>query len=101
MDGLQVSFSLVPECKVVDGSVEVLTRLYPQDGENYALAEVSLPEFRPKPQTPQPQTKVLPLAYFSADVYMPLIAKSMYRKGKQKWKSMEQNAIRENKSNTQ
>jgi len=99
-DRLDFSFSLVPECKVVNANGEILTRLIPQDGEAFAAAELTLAETRPKPDKQQPESQVTPLAYFSADVYMPMIAKSVYRKGKKKWRKMEGNAASEFKSTT-
>ena len=97
-DRLDFSFSLVPECKVVSANGEVLTRLTPRDGEAFAAAELTLAESQSKPDKPQPESQVPPLAFFSADVYMPMIAKSVYRKGKKKWRNMERNATSESKS---
>lgn len=87
-DQMHLSFRLVPECKVVNADGEVLTRLLPKDGETFTLAEVPLTEPSPKPQNSQPGSPVLPLAYFSADIYMPMVTKSMYLKGKRKWGSI-------------
>jgi hypothetical protein len=99
-DRLDFSFSLVPECKVVSANGQVLTRLTPQDGEAFAAAELTLAESQPKPDKPQPESQVTQLAYFSADVYMPMIAKSVYREGKKKWRYMQGNTSSESKSNT-
>ncbi|MGD9316055.1 MAG: carbon-nitrogen hydrolase family protein [Anaerolineae bacterium] len=85
-DRLQMVCNMVHECKVVDGSGKVLAGLAKEDGEAVALATVSLAEAKAKPQEPQPGSGLPKLAYWLSDVYLPALAKSVYRQGQRRWR---------------
>lgn len=86
---LQMSCDMVHQCKVVDASGKVLAELTKKDGEAFTLARVCLAESRPTPQEPQPASLIRRLSYFLSDVYLPAIAKSVYREGQRQWRSLQ------------
>lgn len=86
-DGLKMSCDLVPECKILDSSGEVLTRLANEDGEAYIQAEVKLPKEKTFPKKPQPKSLITGASYFLADVFLPAINKPVYRKGQRQWRN--------------
>lgn len=88
-DRLQMSCDMVHECKIVDASGQVLARLAKEDGEAFTLARVCLAESRPAPQEPQPASSIRRLSYFLSDLYLPAIARSVYRQGQRQWKSVQ------------
>jgi predicted amidohydrolase len=83
---LQMSCHMVHECKIVDGSGKVLARLAEEDGEAFALATVWIAGAKQKPQQPQPASGLPRLAYLLSDVYLPALAKSVYREGQRRWR---------------
>jgi len=85
-DQLQMSCHMVHECKIVDDSGKVLARLAEEDGESFALATVWLAGAKPNPQKPQPASGLPRLAYLLSDVYLPALAKSVYREGQRRWR---------------
>jgi hypothetical protein len=84
---LQMSCDLVQECKILDNSGEILTRLSKEDGETFIMAEVKLPPSKISPQNPQPASLIPGTSYFLADVFIPAIMKPVYRRGQRQWKS--------------
>jgi predicted amidohydrolase len=84
----QMSCDMVHKCKVVDASGEVLAELAKEDGEAFALSEVSLAESKPSPRKPQPASLVPKRVYFLSDVLLPTITKSVYREGQRQWTSV-------------
>jgi predicted amidohydrolase len=85
---MQMSCDMTHKCKVVDASGEVLAELAKEDGEAFALAEVSLAESKPSPQEPQPASLVPKRVYFLSDVLLPTITKAVYREGQRQWKGI-------------
>ena len=90
---LQMSCDMVHQCKVVDAGGQVLSGLTREDGEAYTLAQVSLSGSRPTPQEPQPASSIRRLSYFLSDLYLPTIAKSVYREGQRHWKAAFRQAV--------
>jgi len=79
---------MVHRCKVVDAHCEVLAELTEDDGEAFALAEVSLADPRPRPSQRQPPSLMAGSTYFLSDVLLPAIAVPVYRKGRRWWRSL-------------
>jgi hypothetical protein len=77
----------VQECKILDNSGEILTRLSKEDGETFIMAEVTLPPSKISPQDPQPASLIPGTSYFLADVFIPAIMKPVYRRGQRQWKN--------------
>ena len=89
-NGMQMSCESVQECKIIDSSGEILTRLTAEDGESFTIAEVQRPATREAPKTAQPATPIPKMSYLFADRLLPMIVKPVYRKGQRFWRSMEQ-----------
>jgi hypothetical protein len=84
---IQMTSDLVQECKILDSSGEVLTKLSKEDGEAFTLASVNLAQSKISPQNPQPASLIPRTSYFLADVFLPAITKPVYRKGQRLWKN--------------
>jgi predicted amidohydrolase len=80
-DRLQMSCSMVPGCKVVDAAGRSLAELAQEQGEAYALAEVSLADRLPSPCEPQPPSRLPVTAYLLSDVILPASCIPDYRRG--------------------
>ena len=78
---LQVTYTFVQGCKVVDAEGMVLTELTQAQGETFTVAEVILPEKRPVPRGAQPKPPVPLPAYWISDVLLPGLALPVYRRG--------------------
>ncbi len=85
---VEASYDMVHRCKVVDAHCEVLAELTEDDGEAFALAEVSLADPRPRPTQRQPASLMAGSTYFLSDVLLPAIAVPVYRKGRRWWRSL-------------
>ncbi|UCG26160.1 MAG: carbon-nitrogen hydrolase family protein [Chloroflexota bacterium] len=86
-NGMEMSFDLVHECKILDADGRIVARLAEEDGERYTLAEVRLAQSPPVPQAPQPPSLAPGIAYFLADTFLPAIAAAVYRRGQRRWRS--------------
>jgi len=80
-DELQMACDMIPGCKVVDASGHVIAERTQAEGEGFTLAEVALPDTRPSPRGNQPEIRLPWMAYFNADILIPLLMRSVYRKG--------------------
>ncbi|MBN1979840.1 MAG: carbon-nitrogen hydrolase family protein [Anaerolineae bacterium] len=80
-DRMEISCDLVQGCKVVGAGGQVLSELSQEEGEAFALSEVSLTDQKPVPREPQPGPLIPRIAYFVADVWLPSLARSTYRRG--------------------
>lgn len=78
---MEMSCDMTQGCKVVDASGRVLTELTQEQGETFAIAEVTLADEKPRPRGPQPESRVPFLSYFSSDVLLPMLTVPTYRKG--------------------
>jgi hypothetical protein len=76
-----MSSDYIAGCKVVDASGQVLAALTQEQGETFAVAQVTLAEERPRPRGPQPASSVPILTYLSSDVLLPGLTVPVYRKG--------------------
>ena len=77
----QLACGFVQGCKIVDGRGNPQSELEQAQGESFTLAEVSLPDEKPQPRSPQPPSLLPGLAYLSSDVLLPLFALPVYRRG--------------------
>jgi len=85
-NGMRMSCESVQECKIVNSTGEILSRLTEEDGETFTSAEVVLASSRQAPQKPQPAAPILTMAYVFVDRLLPSIVKPVYRKGQRLWR---------------
>ncbi len=78
---LQLECDFVQGCKIVDGRGKVQTELEQVQGETFTIAEVTLPDEKPKPASPQPKSLLPGMTYFSSDIVLPLLMRSVYQRG--------------------
>jgi predicted amidohydrolase len=81
---LRMSCDVIPSCKIFDAQGKVLAERTQAEGEGLILADVTLPDSKPRPQTSQPPANLPSSVYFNADVLVPFLMKSVYRKGLRK-----------------
>ena len=91
---LEMSCEMIPICKVVDASGNIVAARAPNEGEGFVISEVRLTDSKPVPGTRQPYPP-LPrstarMAFFNADVMVPFLMRSVYRSGLKKIKSTPQ-----------
>jgi hypothetical protein len=72
---------LVPGCKIVDAVGRSLVEWTQEQGEGFAMAEVSLAEARPTPRGRQPRSRLPLVAYLLSDGVLPALCRSDYRRG--------------------
>ncbi len=78
---MEMSCDMTQGCKIVDASGQVLAELTQAQGETFTIAQVTLPDERPRPRKPQPTSPVPPITYLSSDVLLPALTVPTYRKG--------------------
>jgi len=78
---LNVTYTFVPDCKIVGADGRVLAELTQEQGETFTSAEVVLPEPHPAPYGRQPVPPVPRPAYWFSDVLIPGIVQGVYRRG--------------------
>lgn len=78
---MQMTCDMVQGCEVVAASGQVLAELTQEQGETFTIAEVTLPDRKPRPQGPQPASPVSWLSYFASDIVLPLLTIPVYRQG--------------------
>jgi hypothetical protein len=78
---MHMSSEYIAGCTVVDASGQVLAALTQEQGETFAVAQVTLAEKRPRPQGPQPASSVPFLTYLSSDILLPGLTIPIYRQG--------------------
>ncbi len=87
---LQMSCDMIPSCKIVDAGGNILAERAPSDGEGFVLSEVTLADSKPMPTLPQPNPPLSrmasQLALFNADILIPAMVRSVYKKGLRKLK---------------
>jgi hypothetical protein len=76
-----MSCAVIPSCKIFDAQGKVLAERTQAEGEGFILADVTIPDTKPRPQTSQPPANLPSSVYFNADVLVPFLMKSVYRKG--------------------
>ncbi len=78
---LRMSCGLAPGCKVVDATGQPLAELTQEQGEAWALAEVSVPQKRPRPAGAQPPSPLPRLSYWMSDGLLYWLSVPGYRRG--------------------
>jgi predicted amidohydrolase len=78
---LKISCDMIPSCKAFNAEGEVIAKRTQAQGEGFLLAEVMLADRKHVPMTPQPPAHLPYSVYFNADVLVPFLMKSVYRKG--------------------
>ena len=90
-EGLQLSCEMIPSCKVVDAHGHTLAERAPDDGEGFAISEVTLADSKSMPAHRQPNPPLdrttTRMALFNADIVVPLMMKSVYKNGLKKLKN--------------
>lgn len=75
---VEVSADLVEAGRIFAADGRQVAGLCRQQGETFALAEVSLPAERPRPRTPQPRPPVSPLTYLLSDRLLTAVSLGTY-----------------------
>ncbi len=78
---IQMLCDMTPGCKIVAADGNVLSELSQAQGEDFALAEVTLPDEKPHPIGMQPRRSAPWLSYFSSDLAIPWLMRNIYRRG--------------------
>jgi hypothetical protein len=82
---LLMTCELIPSCKIVDASGQVVVERTPIEGEGFIMAEVSFADSKPMPKRPQPNPPLdrmtAQMSLFNADVMIPSMMKSVYKNG--------------------
>jgi len=81
---MQVLCGMVPSCRVINADGGIIAERTQAQGEGFVLADVALADSKSMPAKPQPPAKLSPGFYFIADVLVPFLMKSVYRKGLKK-----------------
>jgi hypothetical protein len=77
---MEVSAPMVEAARIFDAEGHRLAGLCNEQGEEFVLAEVSLPEERPQPRGPQPKPPVPWVAYFVSDKFLTAVSLGTYRR---------------------
>lgn len=77
---MEVSAHMVEAARIFGAEGHLLAGLCNEDGEEFALAEVSLPAERPQPRGPQPKPPVPWVAYFVSDKFLTAVSQGTYRR---------------------
>jgi hypothetical protein len=80
--GVEVSAGLVEAGRILAADGRQLAGLRSDQGEAFALAEVSLPAVRPRPTGPQPRPHLPRLVYFISDRFLTAVSNRTYEAGK-------------------
>jgi predicted amidohydrolase len=83
-DQMQVLCGMVPSCRVINADGGIIAERTQAQGEGFILADVALADSKSMPAKPQPPAKLSQGFYFIADVLVPFLMKSVYRKGLKK-----------------
>ncbi len=78
---MEMSCRMVEACKVVDADGQVVAERTQDQGEGFAIAEVTLPEIKPSPVGAQPAAPLSWLSYYVADIVIPFLMRSVYKEG--------------------
>lgn len=78
-----VSASVVEAARIFDADGRQLAGLCSEQGEAFALAEITLPVERPQPHKPQPKPPVSWLMYFVSDKFLTTVSRGTYARGHQ------------------
>jgi hypothetical protein len=75
---VEVSAGLVEAARIFAADGSPLAGLCNEQGETFALAEVSLPAERPQPKGLQPRPPVSPLVYLASDTFLTAASRGTY-----------------------
>jgi hypothetical protein len=75
---VEVSAGLVEAARIFAADGRLVAGLRGEQGESFALAEVSLPAERPQPQGPQPKPPVPSLVYLASDTFLTAASRGTY-----------------------
>ncbi len=78
---MQMSCDFVQGCKIVAPNGEVLSELSQAQGESFTVADVTLADKKPTPQTLQPPSPMPWFTYLSSDIILPWLTIPVYRNG--------------------
>jgi hypothetical protein len=78
---MQMSCDMIPGCKVVNASGQVIAERAQSEGEGFTIADVIIPGKKPMPSENQPAATVNWMAYFNADILIPMLMRPVYREG--------------------
>jgi hypothetical protein len=79
----QITCGMTPGCKIVDARGAVISEITQEQGEAVTLAEITLSAEKPQPIGPQPPAAADWLTYFSSDVAIPALMRTLYQRGMQ------------------
>lgn len=74
----------VQGCKIVDCEGNVQAELEQSEGESFVVGDVLLLSQSPRRKQSQPKSLLPKIAYFSSDILLPLLMRSIYRRGVRK-----------------
>ena len=78
---LNIACEVIPSCKIFDAQGTVIAERTQAQGEGLLMAEVAMADSKSQPRGPQPPAQLPYSVYFNADVLVPFLMKSVYRKG--------------------
>jgi hypothetical protein len=85
---MQLTCEMMPSCKVVDASGNVLAKRNPGEGEGFVIEEVKIGDTKSMPGGRQPKPPLpfmdYQLSILNADVMVPAMMKSVYKDGLKK-----------------
>ncbi len=81
---LNMACDVIPSCKIFDAQGTVIAERTQDEGEGLVMAEVVIADSKPVPRAHQPSAQLPYSVYFNADVLVPFLMKSVYRKGLKK-----------------
>ena len=77
---VELGAKLVSAAQVIAADGCQLARLSNEQGETFALAEITLPAERPRPHGPQPRPPVPRLIYLVSDILLPALSRGTYQR---------------------
>jgi predicted amidohydrolase len=80
-DQMTISCDFAGQCKIMDSSGRILSKLSIDQGDGFIVSEVELADKRPQPNKAQPSMPVLPMTYIFSDYVLPWLTIPIYRRG--------------------
>ena len=78
---MEISTDVLPGTKIIDATGRVLAELTQEEGEGFAIADVTLSDEKPIPTGPQPSSPLPRFAYLFSDILGPLVSIPVHRQG--------------------
>ena len=79
---MEVTARVVESARILAGDGRQLAGLCNEQGEAFALAEVTIPAKRPQPRGQQPKPPVSRIMYFISDNFLTAVSLGTYARGK-------------------